>query len=122
MQLRTQSIFALAMIIIHCLLGLGCVWLFIQIGECSVQESLFRRRVQKYLVNHVVETKQAQSERECSLYCVRGMSCASVNYKALGVGTGLCELNNKTFQETSQADRRDNPEFNHLDIIKKVKV
>ena len=51
------------------------------------------------------------------------MSCASVNYKALGVGKGLCELNNMTFQETSQADRRDSPEFNlHLDIIKQVKV
>ena len=87
-------------------------------GECSTTQALFRRNVRKYLANHVVETKQAGSENECGMYCVRHRSCASANYKTSGVGKGLCELNNKKLQEISDADDKTNLEFNHLDVIK----
>ncbi|CAB4030524.1 Hypothetical predicted protein, partial [Paramuricea clavata] len=99
-----------------------CALIFIseipQPGVCSKQ-AMFHRNVQKYLTNHVIETKQAESELECGVYCVRHGSCASVNYKTSGIDKGRCELNNKTIQETSDADEKThNPEFNHIAIIK----
>jgi hypothetical protein len=101
-----------------------CALIFIseipQPGVCS-RQAVFHRNVQKYLANHVMETKQAESELECGMCCVADGSCTSVNYKTSGIGKGLCELNNKTFQETSDADEKThNPEFNHLAIIKPV--
>ena len=103
-----------------------CFFMVVYSDRRVLSSSLFRRRVQKYLANHVIEAQQARSERECALYCVRDMSCASVNYrhrecKASGMGKGLCEQNNKTFLLTSEPDWRINPQFNHLDIIKEVK-
>jgi hypothetical protein len=69
----------------------------------------------------LIGTSQAESELECCISCVGDGLCASVNYKASGIGKGLCELNNKTLQEISNADgSMNNPEFNHLCIIKKV--
>ena len=97
------------------------VWIPTQPGECLSKQMLLRRNVQKYLANHVIETKQAQSERECGMYCVRDGSCESVNYKTSGIGKGLCELNSKTLQEASEYDQETNPEFNHLHVIKKVR-
>ena len=90
-------------------------------GECSIKQASFVINKQKYLANHVFETKQAESELQCSMHCVRVGSCVSVNYKISGIGKGLCELNNKTLKEISDADgSMHNTEFNHLYIIKKV--
>ena len=101
-----------------------CALIFIseipQPGVCSKQAG-FHRNVKKYLSNHVIETKQAVSELECGILCVRHGSCESVNYKTSGIGKGRCELNNRTVQETSDPDEKThNPEFNHIAIIKPV--
>ena len=92
-------------------------------GECSIKEASFLINKQKYLANHVIETKQAEGELQCSTHCVRVGSCVSVmNYKTSGIGKGLCELNSKTLQEISDPDENmHNPEFNHLYIMKKVR-
>ena len=86
----------------------------------SSMQAVFRREEQKYLANHVITTKQAATELECGMHCVADGSCLSVNYKISGAGKGRCELNNKTLQETSEADQETNPEFNHLYVVKKV--
>ena len=94
----------------------------IQKGECSIKQAFFLINKQKYLANHVFETKQAESELQCGMHCVGVGSCTSVNYKISGIGKGLCELNNKTLQEISDTDENmHNSEFNHLYIIKKVR-
>ena len=72
------------------------------------------------MANHVIETKQAQSDFECGLLCVQHESCASVNYKTSGIGKGRCELNKKTHQEITDNDETSNHEFNHLVIIRPV--
>ncbi len=91
-----------------------------QPGECSKQ-AVFRRNKQKYLANHVIATKQAGSEIECGMYCVRDGSCASVNYRTSEIGKGRCELNKKTLQETPDVDGSvHDPDFNHLIVIKLV--
>ena len=47
--------------------------------------------------------------------------CASVNYKTSGLGKGLCELNNKTIDERSEAaEKIRDPEFNDLSMINGV--
>jgi hypothetical protein len=102
-----------------------CVLIFmiskIPQGECSIKQAVFLINKQRYLAYHVIETKQAESELQCGMHCVRVRSCVSVNYKISGIGKGLCELNNKTLLEISDADgNMHNSEFNHLDIIKKV--
>ena len=102
-----------------------CVLIFmiskIPQGECSIKQAAFLINKQRYLAYHVIETKQAESELQCGMHCVRVRSCVSVNYKISGIGKGLCELNNKTLLEISDADgNMHNSEFNHLDIIKKV--
>ncbi|XP_028396184.1 uncharacterized protein LOC114520158 [Dendronephthya gigantea] len=87
-----------------------------QLSECLTESAVFRIHAKKYLANHVIDTKQAESEFECGLHCVRKESCASVNYKISGIGKGRCELNNDAIQETSNGDEETNPEFNHLVI------
>ena len=52
-------------------------------------QALFRKNKQEYLANHVIATKQAATELECGLHCVRHGSCLSVNYKISGFGKGL---------------------------------
>ena len=92
-------------------------------GECSIKQAFFRIKEQKYLANHVIETKQAESELQCGTRCVGDGSCTSVNYKTSGIGKGLCELNSKTLQEISNPDENmHNIEFNHLYIIKNVRI
>jgi hypothetical protein len=92
-------------------------------GNCSIKQAFFRIKEQKYLANHVIETKQAESELQCGIHCVGDGSCTSVNYKTSGIGKGLCELNSKTLQEISNPDdNMHNPEFNHLHIVKKVRI
>ncbi|XP_028396174.1 uncharacterized protein LOC114520149 [Dendronephthya gigantea] len=86
-------------------------------GDCSINELLFRKVAKRYLANHVIDTKLAGSEHECGLYCVRDGSCTSANYKTSGTGKGRCELNDKTLQETSENDKKTNPEFNHLYLV-----
>ena len=92
-----------------------CTFLLIakifQLGESKLQAA----------ANHVIATKQAGSENECGLYCVRDGSCVSANYKTSGIGKGRCELNNKIIQGTSDADFKTNPEFTHLYMVKKVR-
>ncbi|XP_028393204.1 contactin-associated protein like 5-3-like [Dendronephthya gigantea] len=91
----------------------------LQVCECSNVQAFFRKKDGKYLANHVIETKQAKTELECSMYCVRHSSCVSVNYKISGIGKGRCELNSKTLQDTSDDDEcTSDPEFKHLYIIK----
>jgi hypothetical protein len=103
-----------------------CALIFVsqltQPGKCSTgREAIFRRKEQTHLANHVIKTKQAETELECCMHCVADGSCASVNFKTSGIGKGLCELNNKTLQEASDADGSKHiPEFSHLYIIKKV--
>ena len=97
-----------------------CALIFVwTTGECSSKQTLFRRKVQTYLANHVMETKQTGSELECGILCVAYGSCASVNYRTSGIGKGLCELNNKTLRETSEDDEETNSEFNHLYVVNK---
>jgi hypothetical protein len=94
-------------------------------GECSIKQAFFRIKEQKYLANIIMssKTKQAESELQCGILCVRDGSCTSVNYKTSGIGKGLCELNSKTFQEISNPDENmHNIEFNHLYIIKNVRI
>ena len=81
----------------------------------------FLRIEQKYLSNHVIKIKQADSELECGIYCVADGSCASVNYKISGIGKGRCELNNRTLQEASDKETY-NPEFTHLAVVKRVSI
>ena len=85
------------------------------------QQALFLRIEQKYLSNHVIKIKQADSELECGIYCVADGSCASVNYKISGIGKGRCELNNRTLQEASDKETY-NPEFTHLAVVKRVSI
>ena len=88
-------------------------------GEYSKQV-VFRKNKQKYLANHVIETKQAQSDFQCGLLCALHGSCASVNYKTSGIGEGRCELNSKTHQDITDDNKETSLEFNHLVIIKPV--
>ena len=93
-----------------------------QAGESVASEqTIFRRREQEYLADHVIETKQAGSELECGLHCLADKSCTSVNYKTSGIGKGRCELNDKTVEEISEVDDKIyNPEFNHLSVVERV--
>ena len=87
------------------------------------EEAIFKRNEQEYLANHVIETKQADSELDCGLHCIADKSCASVNYKTSGVGKGGCELNSKTVEKTHEVDDKiHDPEFNHLVVIERVSV
>ena len=93
-----------------------------QTGESVASEqTIFRRREQEYLADHVIETKQAGSELECGLHCLADTSCTSVNYKTSGIGKGRCELNDKTVEETPEVDDKiHHPEFNHLAVVERV--
>ena len=102
-------------------------FVFVWIATTQPGKSLACERVtyqiskQKYLANHVIETKQADSEMECGLHCVKNKLCTSVNYQISGIGKGRCELNNKTVQETSDVvEKIHHPEFNHLTVIERV--
>ena len=90
-------------------------------GQEMTKQALFHRKKQKYLANHVIETRQAEDELTCTLYCIGHDSCASVNYKISGARKGLCELNNETPPRTSGNDERTNREFIFLYILKKVR-
>ena len=84
------------------------------------EKAFFLRNEENYLANHVIETKQADSELECGMRCVANESCASVNYKTSGIGKGRCKLNmHKTLQDASDAETH-NPEFIHLVVVKRV--
>ncbi|XP_028393197.1 uncharacterized protein LOC114517608 [Dendronephthya gigantea] len=93
-------------------------------GECTTVQAFFRKDDGKYLANHVIETKHAETELECGMHCVAHGSCVSVNYRISGIGKGRCELNSKTLQDTSDDDmkrsRFSNPEFRHMYIIKQI--
>ena len=104
-----------------------CALVFFWIAATHSGESLaseqatFKRSEQKYLGDHVIETKQADSELECGSHCIADKSCTSINYKTSGIGKGRCELNNKTAEEPSSVDdKKHDPEFNHLALIKRV--
>ena len=114
-------IISLTMAVLLSICALFFISQITQPGDCSIEQAIFRRKEQTYLANHVIKTKQAETELVCGMHCVGHGSCASINYKTSRIGKGLCELNSKTLQETSDADRSmHNPEFNHLYIIKKV--
>ena len=84
------------------------------------KQAVFRKSGQKYLENHVIETKHAYTDLECRMYCLRNTLCASVNYKISGIDKGLCELNNKA-SDVAEAMTH-NLEFNHFSIIEKVGI
>ena len=89
-----------------------------QLGESlACEEVRFLKSEQKYLKNHVMETKQAKSELKCGYYCSKNKSCTSINYKTSGKGKGRCELNNKT---SHVDDKIHDLEFNHLAVIERV--
>ena len=89
-----------------------------QPGESlAFEQAIFERNEQKYLANHVIETKQAGSELECGLHCIADKSCTSINYKTSGDGKGRCELNNRT---SHVDDKIHDLEFNHLAVIERV--
>ncbi|XP_028391509.1 ficolin-1-like [Dendronephthya gigantea] len=102
-------------------LSFAVPFLVFVLGECSKQV-VFQINKQKYLANHVFETKQAEFEFECGLLCARHESCASINYKTSGEDKGRCELNNKTVKARTDYDEETNHEFNHLVIIKHAKI
>jgi hypothetical protein len=83
-------------------------------GNCLVKQAVFRVEKQRYLANHVIATKRADSELDCSMHCVEDGSCVSVNFKTSGIGKGRCELNDKTRKGTSDAETTHNPEFSHI--------
>ena len=90
-------------------------------GNCLIRQAIFKVKKQRYLANHIIATKQADSELDCSMHCAADGSCVSVNFKTSGIGKGRCELNNKTLREISDADEESqNFEFNLLYIIFKV--
>ena len=89
-----------------------------QQGVCT-EQAFFRKNEQKYLANHVIVRKQAESESECGLYCVADGSCASVNYKISGIDKGRCELNNSTLQEAPDEETH-HREFTYLVFIEQV--
>ena len=95
-----------------------------QPGEgLNIRQAFFRKIQQKHLENHVIETKQTNDELECVMHCVDDGSCTSVNHRTSGIGKDLCELNNSTLVDTPDANRRiHNSEFNHLYIVKKVRI
>ena len=99
-----------------------CALIFIsKIPPQSVctEQAFFVKNEKKYLANHVIETKQTDTELECGIHCVSDQSCASVNYKTSGIDKGQCELNNETLQEAADEETH-NPEFTHLDVVKRV--
>ena len=79
---------------------------------------MFCKSAQKYPANHIIETKQANTEFECDLHCVGHGSCESVNYKSSENGKGRCKLNNKPLHEMKpDVDERTDSEFDHLTLI-----
>ncbi|XP_028403166.1 neurexin-4-like [Dendronephthya gigantea] len=102
-------------------LSFAVPFLVFVLGECSKQV-VFRKNKQKYLANHVIETKQAEFEFECGLLCARHESCASINYKTSGADKGRCELNYKTAKARTDDEEETNYEFNHLVIIKPIET
>ena len=93
-----------------------------QQGESLVsQQAIFKRNKQKYLANHIIETKQADSELKCGIHCLADKSCTSVNYKTSGIGKGRCELNDKTVEKTCNVnDKIHDAEFKNLVVIRRV--
>ena len=85
------------------------------------KQAYFLRKEQKHLANHVIETKQADSEFECGTHCVADGSCASANYKTSGDGKCRCELNDKTVREVPDEETQ-NPDFVHLAVVKRVSI
>ena len=93
-----------------------------QPGKCSIShEAFFRINRSKYLANYVIETRQAKTELECGIHCIRRESCVSVNYKTSGIGKGLCDLNNKALQNADHHEIMNNADFSHFYIIKMVR-
>ena len=87
----------------------------------ACEQVTFLKSEQKYLANHVMETRQTDSELKCAFYCAKNKSCKSINYKTFGDDKGRCELNNKTVEVTSHVDDKiHDPEFNHLTVIERV--
>ena len=91
---------------------------YIGIGSCSIQ-GFFKRKEGKYLANSALRMEQTDNELECGALCSREMFCVSANYKNSGENQGMCELNNRTLEE-SQEDGEEMPEFTYLGIVKWV--
>ena len=68
---------------------------------------------------HVIKIEKNRSELACGSLCSRENSCVSVNYKKSGKDQGICELNNKTLED-SDKDGRKKGEFVNLAIVERV--
>ena len=91
----------------------------LQQGGCSM-EVIYQKHKGKYLANYVIRSTNAKFEQECATHCFRDRLCASINFKISGHAKGLCELNSKTLDEKSDEGTK-KLEFNHLNIIKRVR-
>ena len=118
--------FETVLAVFHSMAAFLSIWALIfilqtsKLVKCLDRQAVFRKSGQKYLENHVVETKHADTDLECRMYCLRNTLCASVNYKISVIDKGLCELNNKTCDVAEAMTH--NPEFNHFYIIEKVGI
>ena len=106
-----------------------CTLIFVWMATTQLKESMacgevrFQKSEQKYLANHVMETRQVDSAKKCAFGCAANKSCMSINYKTSGSDKGRCELNNKTVDKTDDVDEKiDHPEFNHLAVIERVSM
>ena len=90
----------------------------IGIGWCSIQ-GFFQRKEGRYLGDSAIRMEQTGSEFDCAALCSKEMLCVSVNYKNPGENQGMCELNNRTLED-SQEDENEMPEFIYLEIVEWV--
>ena len=71
-----------------------CMLIFVWIATTQPEESLacgevrFQKSEHKYLANHVMETRQVDSEKECVFRCAKNKSCTSINYQTSGSDKG----------------------------------
>ena len=62
--------FSLIMCLLVCLFVITLISKITQPGECLIRQAVFRRNEEKYLANHVLQTRQAETELECCMHCV----------------------------------------------------
>ena len=119
--LKTRA-FYLNMAVLASICSINLISKTFQPSHCLNVPAVFRIISGTYIPNHVIETRHAETEFECGMLCVAHGSCVSVNCKTSGIGKGRCELNSKTFQDTSDDNEYTrNPEFEHIYIFQEVR-
>ena len=102
------------------LFTLACLILVANFSHCC-QEVIFLKSEGVYFANRVAQIKDAASEINCCIYCMKDDSCLSVNYQTSGRNRGLCQLNAEKLKDFPQ-DRIRNPDFCYFEKIKGAKV